>query len=879
MRFLHCFLVILTTLMPLAGAIAVDLDSPHREGVVMFSVWPGYKIELPSEGDLRSGYEPLDRFMDGIGATLVERTFPFCLPPVKDGPDLSLIYNLYFPESVSIADVIHDLSKVEGIELVEPWYIYQTCFEPNDPRRGQQYALQKLQMYSAWDIHRGSRSIVVADVDTGIQYNHPDIAANLWINPGEDLNGNGVIDQDEINNRDDDGNGYRDDFWGWDAMQNDRLPQDSDGHGTHTGGTIAAVTNNGTGVASIGFNISLMVYRAGTGGSIQYGYQGIEYAARNGATAVNCSWGGPGGNDFTRRVVIDANARGCLVVAAAGNDNVDATFYPASYPTVLAVAATDQNDRRAGFSNYGAWVDVSAPGVSIMSTVPTNGYASYQGTSMAAPHVAGLAGLVKSAYEQLTVEELRQLILAGADNIDEQNPNFQGRLGSGRVNAYRSLLLGNRPILTIDTLIIDDSDEGNGNGALDPGESVRLLLTISNGANGQPTEGIQVIALSSDTTIFIAPEPMNFPDLEPGEQVEYRDGYILLNVNESARAHTTWITVVVTAAPGDVRIEREFELLVGHPDILVIDDDEGGNAEETIFESIEAMGLGWARWDVVTKFSPDAVTLEDYPMVVWITGDANPPLDELDRFQLETALYERANIMLIGKRIGDDAENHELLRNYFGAMHREDSAFAIITTGLVGERPVAPDIQLVMSGGGGSDPRISPSTMAPVLGADSLMVYRRAGMEITGLAGVWREDRRTQSRTIYLGFSFESVSNRQSARDEAFRQMFRWFRDGELNNSAPYDPSLPMNYAIEPAFPNPFNSRVRLGYTLPAAARVELAIYDPSGRLVEQLYSGMKASGRHAIQWDANLSPSGIYFFRLTTPGRAPIEERLVLVR
>ncbi len=873
---------LLSLVLILIFASNITIAAPEiliRPGVVMFSVHPDYKVDLPPEGGKRFGLSEVDHFIEILGATWVEPSFPYCLPPIDDGPNLSLIYNLYFPESISVQDVIRDLSKVEGITRVEPWYIDKLCFDPNDPYYNSQYHLQNIAASQAWDMHRGDRSAVLAIVDTGVQLNHPDLRDNIWVNPGEDLNHNGVIDQNERNNVDDDRNGYIDDFNGWDFVANngrgDNDPTDVDGHGTHCAGLASGVTNNRVGIASIGFSCSIMAIRAGTGLTITYGYQGVQYAARNGAKVISLSWGGYGGNDFTRQVIEDAQRRGALVVAATGNDGVSDPHYPACYPSVLAVSATDRNDRKAGFSNYGNWVDVCAPGVDILSTWSGSRYGEASGTSMACPIAAGVAILIRAAYPNLTVSETRQLILDGADNIDNLNPNYRGMLGAGRVNAYNSLVLGNRPILTIDTIIVNNDD--NNNGQMDPGENVELAVTLSNSVNGQGTDNIRVFLITQDTTLTITPQISQFPNLEPGQRYSNIDSPFMVSISPDAISHTTWINVGVIAEPGNIRMDKTFELLVGHPDILVVDDDDGADQEINLFESIEAMGQGWARWDVSVNYTPDLTTLVDYKMVIWVTGNANPPLDDLDRFQIQSALEERANILLIGNRVGDDEANREMLRDYFGAQHLSDSVYASMCVGLP-NHPIDDSVWLILSGGGGSDPRLSPSSMQAVGIADDLLVYKIGQDSIVGLAGVYRTDPFTGSRTMYLGFTFESVSNTRNLRNNALYQMYRWFTS-DLTKAPFDDEPNPTDCQLISIYPNPFNNMTKVDYWLKNSGFVRLSVYEMSGRLVGIISEGFKPSGRFISYWNANDLPSGIYLIRLETMGSAPIEKRLMLLK
>jgi subtilisin family serine protease/subtilisin-like proprotein convertase family protein/methionine-rich copper-binding protein CopC len=293
----------------------------------------------------------------------------------------------------------------------------------------------------AWELSTGSRSVVVGVIDTGVDYNHPDLAANIWTNPGE-VAGNGV---------DDDANGFIDDVHGYDFVNNDGDPMDDEGHGTHVSGTIAAVGNNGTGIAGVNWSSSIMSLKfldAGGGGTTAGAVRAVNYATlmrqRYGINVrvTNNSWGGGGFNQALRDAINASGNAGVLFVAAAGNDeanNDNEPSYPASYDlaSVIAVAATDHQDGLARFSNFGAQsVDLAAPGVDVLSTLPNNAYGEASGTSMATPHVTGVAALAWSISPVSTVSQIRGAILGGVDPVSRLN----GQVASGgRLNARQTL--------------------------------------------------------------------------------------------------------------------------------------------------------------------------------------------------------------------------------------------------------------------------------------------------------------------------------------------------------------------------------------------------------------------------------------------------------
>lgn len=350
-----------------------------------------------------------------------------------------LVHWVVPPENLSAA--LAQLQADPSVAYAEPNYVLTAFLTPNDPRFSQQYHLNNtgtpsadIDAPAAWDITTGT-DVVVAVIDTGVDYNHPDLRDNIWTNTRETVNG-----------RDDDGNGYIDDIRGWDFVNNDNNPMDDNRHGTHVAGIIAARGNNSTGVSGVNWSARIMPIKflSATGsGSTARAISAIEYAVANGAKISNNSWGGGAASQALGDAISAAERAGHLFVAAAGNNNgnnndVNPTF-PSSYPNnnVISVAATTNTDALAGFSNIGARsVDVGAPGASILSTVTNNGYANLSGTSMAAPVVAGAAALVWAANPSLSSTQVKQAIMNNADQI----PSLSNRVASnGRVNVARAV--------------------------------------------------------------------------------------------------------------------------------------------------------------------------------------------------------------------------------------------------------------------------------------------------------------------------------------------------------------------------------------------------------------------------------------------------------
>lgn len=324
------------------------------------------------------------------------------------------------------------------ILAASPDYEVSVSATPNDPNFGSLYGMNKIEAPAAWDISTGSSSVLVGVIDTGVDVNHPDLQANIWTNSGE-IPGNNI---------DDDNNGFVDDVHGYDFHNNDGDPTDDNGHGTHCAGTIGGVGNNGTGVVGVNWNVKIagLKFLSGSGsGYLSNAVRAINYATMMGFDMTSNSWGGGGFSQVMYDAIKEARDAGILFVAAAGNSGLNADIfpmYPAAYDldNIISVAATDSNDNLAYFSNYGAIsVDLAAPGVNIYSTYKNGSYATLSGTSMATPHVSGVAALVLATHPGYGPSELKDAILNNADYIEDLDGLV---LTAGRLNAYRSVLNG-----------------------------------------------------------------------------------------------------------------------------------------------------------------------------------------------------------------------------------------------------------------------------------------------------------------------------------------------------------------------------------------------------------------------------------------------------
>jgi len=381
------------TAVPASPVQRVNLDAPAVPGQFVIKFKPGMSAANRSAAVQARGGSFISRVAD-LGVEVAE------FPALKGKTNRQ-----------SVEALIDTLKRNPSVEYVEPNYIYSASFTPNDPNLGSQYAWGIIQAFQAWDVTQGSSSVVIGDVDTGIQNTHTDLDAKV--------------------------------VPGFDFVQNDSTPQDGNGHGSHTAGTAAAETNNATGGAGTCPNCSLMAVRVldnNGSGTLANVANGIMYAADHGAKVINLSLGGSG-SAMLQSAVDYAWNKGVFLACAAGNDNTSSTTnaFPGAYPNCFAVASTNSSDARSSFSNFGTWVEAAAPGENIFSTWNNGSYMTISGTSMATPHVAGLAGLLAS--QGLTNAQIRDRICGTADHI-----SGTGTLWTcGRINAFRAVTGGTTP--------------------------------------------------------------------------------------------------------------------------------------------------------------------------------------------------------------------------------------------------------------------------------------------------------------------------------------------------------------------------------------------------------------------------------------------------
>lgn len=906
-------------LLVLTGFLAAPLaqaqkQSAYEPQVVVVQFEPD--VAVP-EGAAKTSLDVFDRMATGYGVYAIERMFPFLdhvQPTPKTAQNLAALRRTYYVR-YSADDDPGDVAKVlmtaPGVTYTEPHAAPvpaggrmrpDVIAEPDDPFFRDQAHLKRMRLPDAWEIVKGedmNPPVVIAITDTGVDWRHEDLLGNVWTNADE-IPDNGI---------DDDNNGFVDDVHGVDVRDSDDRDNDPDDpgdnlHGTAVSGAAGAVTDNGVGIAGTAWNARLMHIRGF--------YEGILYAAANGADIINTSWFTQGAQRSTAVQVLDlAMDMGALVVAAAANDGLnmdELEQYPPSHPRVLTVGATVQNSRiKAEFSNYGKGVDVFAPGTFIYTAKPDDAYGLFNGTSLAAPLVSGVAALVKTRYPDISPGALRERIRLSSENMDAKNPDYAGLLGRGYVNAEAALQTPVFPAIRVERWSWTDSD---GDKQIAPGEEVTITATVVN-----------YLADARQLSIGLtAAEAYPYIDLSTTEQTIGR-----LASGDSTEVTLRFAVSADTPANRRVRLYTRIRdgAFVDEPDQFVFTIntrlDEIHAALSALYVSTNGnrwnINFGWdiatvpslnelSRWYgvLVQQGLIDQLRLPDNNLTGMLPG-------ELGELSSLTALYLERNALVgeIPAELGNLSQLRWLYlqgNDLTGRLPRSlmqleklqdlrfggqdlcapaDDAFQEWLGGIPEVRgrtcrgihfiDNAPDqsfararaiIPLVLPEAiGGASP--IDYTLTPAL--PEALSFDHATRTISGTPPV------VTPPTVYT----YKATDANGAADSLT------FTIEVISPVGAEDESLPQAFVLHGNYPNPFQHSTRLTFDLPWPARVTVEVTDVTGRRVHTAPAVDLSSGwNHSIELTGATLSSGLYLYRVhaSSPrGNAVHAGRFVRIR
>ncbi|MCK5832491.1 S8 family serine peptidase [bacterium] len=927
---------------------AISEDDPTRwaPGMVLIEVEQnefGDPI-IDNDGFVTTGWPELDLICRDLGIEQWQRIIPIAPNPEyrRRWHWVERWFQFYFdPDVTDVPTAVEALRDVKGVKIVEPNFRGSHCATPNDMfYLGHQWYVRKVGADRVWDFTQGDTTIILSAVDSGVDYIHEDLTNLIWQNLGEDLDGDGIVfipgegfDPDDIQQLPDsfpdstwdtDGNGYIDDFIGYDfvtgvytdayrhptdpLIKEDGLDYDNDpndfrynGHGTHCTGTMAAEANNHIGIAGITWHTQIMCLRAGYYSRDCNGYnqndavlRGLQYGVSMGCRIFNFSYGGDDSSHFVHAIIDTiVNDWGALITAAAGNDDTDLTHYPSAYPEVIAIAATNQSDQKTYFSNYSPTVDISSPGIDIGATVPTfyecppapcdmgwssnfaSGYADFQGTSMAAPVVAGCAALLWSFFPDSSNHWIRNRLEDYTDYIYDVHGNgsfeADSQLGTGRINVFKALAAGIFPSLTLTEVAFDDE---NANGRPEPDEEVVVTLTYEN--SNDPTwaaaVGVELTVTTEDTLIIMLDSMATIGTIPRGSNGSNDTDPIVFKMDPAYRyGHYVNFDVKLTT-PDRYILMSTFRVMVGYPELLVA-------SVDTTFTYINKV-MGSLRWGGVpydSVYIPEGLSTEimnRHRAIIYLTGDVSgmdvlPGSIESD---LETWLTAEGGrfLMLTGQDLPEMATPSWLTSN-FGAQHEVDVVALSLVMNLKG---VDGDIigdgiedNIAFGGGSAVNQRFMGSCSA--IGDGIPMMYYDAGDLADSTCAV-RYESPTGWKSMLLEFGIEGLSD--SIRCTFLDRALNWANISYIWD-VPEQPIKPYTLKLMPPFPNPFNSAVAIGFDIPEPAKVDIDIFDLSGRLVRNFSIPEAQSGPNIIRWDAKLEngdrlPTGTYLYRVSALGK-----------
>ncbi len=834
-------------------------------------------------------------------ANFDERLSRWVVVELEDGTNVDQVLNRLKNDQI-----------IEASEVLPERNIFDSSLDeyPNDPLSIFQWHLDAIEAYAAWDLQSDASGIVIGIPDLGVDLTHPDLEEILWTNEIE-VNGSPGVD--------DDGNGMIDDIHGWDAYDMDGDPSSTGNtHGTHVAGLAAAAHNNGTGVTGVAPNAEIMALRVGANPNFSSGpdLDAIIYAVDNGADVISMSYGGSVSSILESDVMRYAHQNGVVLVAASGNSFASYEHYPAAYEWVISVGATNSGNSMWNQSNYGWWVDVAAPGVNILSTV-NEGYGYKTGTSMACPIVAGIAALVMANEPGISPDEVRARLSSSTNPIYNVPDDF---VLNGQVSAYRAMLASEPSVALID-LEFDDED---GNGIVEPGETCDIIADLE--LFGGSAQQVDINLVSFNFAVG-GISGVSITDLVQGN---FSAGPITATISESADRGSYPLGLAFD-------IDGNLDTLSFH---LPVDPPWRSHQAGNMTLSISEFGaIGY--WDYVDgKERPDGVYLEDQPQGYLFHGSVLVRHDnEISDCAYGTVATDRYDFSVEPggeiRQLESDPDRQIFRAKYSNESLRltqtstsfpDDDSFVIIDYMLENmdsdtiDASIAVycdwDIRIHFQNYVKYVPGERFSYMTGDNGAAGIMSLN--DYEIDGVRAVDNEQyvyngfrdmhkvefmtegttlaeaetpgeyshlissklgRIASGDTVSARFAILAAENENTLLNIVDRVQSV---DGELAPRPAGSVNLvPTDFVLHAAYPNPFNSSVRLYIDLPESGQLDVTIFDLLGRDVAELETGNKQAGRHILEWNSSISAdnlaSGVYFVRATFENRELIQKIILL--
>lgn len=856
---------------------------------------------------------------------------------------LRRIHIVRFVADVDPAWLAAKVSRLPGIEYAEPKYLrYAQQFDPNDPETNPYEDFHRFK--EAWEVTKSSTDVVIAIIDSGVDYNHAELDDKLWVNEDE-IADNGI---------DDDFNGKIDDVIGWDFwdsgtssedIQEDNDPMmDANNHGTHVAGIAAAETDNEIGIPGTGFNARYMAVKAGgtpqNPEAIGFGFEGIMYAANNGADVINCSWGGGSFSEAENDVIEFAISQGAVVVGAAGNEGNDKVIFPAAYKNVVAVGAVETNNERAGYSNYGFELDVLATGTEILSTIENNQLALSSGTSMSTPVVSGLAALLRSLHPDWSARRLGTQIRVSASPVGNSN-----KLGRGKVDAFQAVDTNLPGVRVSEVAFVNNNGEKLGFD--EPG---RIELTLTNyGAvtstlelNAQSISGsgidlpdpvIQVGSISTDDTARISIPVRITPSYDLEEPPTFR-----LDLEDSNNQYTDFDIVRYNELLFDTMAENRVKMSVGSNGTIGFTDpldQQGGvgfiprekipnkylDGENLLFEGGFMLEANGNLFDAVRtsdgQVSRDFIPRSTFRLIepgnqADLEGTTHFVTDSVDNRALDINLtsfaYEDpalSNVVLMLYEINNSTSFFKAKNLYAGLFNDWDIGASAGNNGISYSQQDS-ILYLFDEDPESTQSMVAVATLGPLSSAFAIDNAAEGGGNNFGIYDGFTDEEKKRSlkagtektdasgtdvsavvasgpytldpnASVKIGFVYAFGADLDELRSQIQQaRSQKPFQISPKGNILSNENPEATN--IFQNYPNPFNNSTRLRLDLSRESHVNISVYNLLGRKVAEIVDEQLEAQRYIFNFNADQLSSGIYFARLRTDSQTKTI-KMVLVK
>ncbi len=919
-----------------------DDGALYQKGIINIK----FKNQIDNFSSLNLGVEKIDNSLAGYQVSDVSQRYP--LNPNRSNrkigdEDLAKVFTIKYDGNIDPYELSEMIMTQNSdlLEWAEPDFVYEMDYIPNDPNMGNQWHITKIKSFQAWDITQGDTNVIVGIVDSGSDLDHPDLQANIWKN----------LDEIPGNSIDDDGNGYVDDWIGWDFIGNGSGPDNDPqvygsncDHGSHVSGCASQVTDNNTGGAGIGFKTKLMISKhgndndfSGAGGSslIYNSNDGIVYCYQNGAKVINCSFSSPSFSSLQQNVINNAWSNGTIVLGSSGNQSSNAPRYPAACNNALSVAASNSNDIKAGFSNWHSTVDVTGPGDAIFSTLWNNTYASLSGTSMSTPITAGIVALLWAKNPSWTQQEIVDRLLLSVDSIYNipGNAPYAGGLGTGRVNAFKSLY--DAPIIEIQNVTPSDSLFGNNDGIFDINEEVSIKFTAKN--TWVAGNDISLRLTSSDPNVEIVTDSIYLGNVGAyaSQTVEHNATFKIKAKPGCPFDHTAQLKITATqnasvddiSGTVNVSLRQGFAVHDANAMKLALTNDGaigkkpeaygsglmiGNSPTNHIYESGLMIGISNTQVSDMTRREQAPANVADTDFVAINAYTLNPGLSAEDGYGLFND--DGAGSNKIGVTV--DA------RSYVFNSNSSDSSSVILRYKITNNNASAINNMFVgiMSA---YQPNGSFNTNVSNYDAATKMGYTYSNANNNLYLGTALLSDQTIGFKAYSmvemfnGFTpqekWDALSNGvvnttmgpspncyvisagpiSLAAGESTIIGFAVVKGNDLNdlianrNTAlshwssvginQISQTIPEKYELMQNYPNPFNPATKITFALPKKDFVKLSVYDILGRRVADLVNEELNAGTFEYTFNGAALSSGMYFYRIETTGFVQTRKMLLV--